>query len=146
MTGEQAKIRKLGKLRTNLLRLAYVPLAVGLAIFQLPMLAEIGPEWEIMHGVVVCMLSALCLLSIIGLFRPVTMLPILLFEVVWKILWLGLVGLPAWISGSATSDIMENLFACALVLPIIALIPWDHVSQALWAGSAPGDDRQAVTN
>lgn len=123
---------KLGRLRLNLLRLAYLPLALGLALAQLPLLAELGPDWEIMHGAVVCMLSSLCLLSFVGLFRPITMLPLLLFEVVWKVIWLALVGLPAWQIGPLDASMAETLFACALVVPIIILVPWDFVAARLW--------------
>ncbi len=122
---------ELSRLRLNLLRLAYAPLAFGLAMIQLPLLAEIGPDWEIMHGVVICMLSALCLLSFVGLFRPVAMLPLLLFEVLWKLLWLSLVGVPAWLNGPLDPSIAGNLFACALVAPIILLVPWDFVVKRL---------------
>ena len=113
--------------RLNLLRAAYAPLAIGLALIQLPLLASLGPATETMEAVVICMLSALCLLSFIGLLRPLTMLPLLLFEVLWKLLWLALVGIPAWLAGPLTESIAANLFACALVVPIILLIPWDRL-------------------
>ncbi len=117
--------------RINLLRLAYAPLVLGLAVFQLPLLAEIGTDRDIMHGIVVCMLSALCLLSIVGLFRPIAMLPLLMFEIAWKALWLVFVALPAWRAGPVPPAIAENLFAVALVVPIIALVPWDFVFRRL---------------
>lgn len=137
MTGKSISQRfELSRLRLNLLRLAYAPLVFGLALVQLPLLAELGPDWEIMHGVVICMLSALCLLSIIGLFRPILMLPLLLFEVTWKLLWLGLVGLPAWFNGPLDPSLAETFFACALVVPIVLLIPWDLVVRRLRSGSS----------
>jgi len=126
---------ELSRLRLNLLRLAYAPLAFGLAMVQLPLLTELGPDWEVMHGVVICMLSALCLLSFIGLFRPVAMLPLLLFEVLWKLLWLSFVGVPAWLNGPLDEPIAGTLFACALVVPIILLIPWDLVLRRFFSGA-----------
>lgn len=122
---------QLSRRRINLLRLAYAPLVLGLAIFQLPLLGEIGADRDIMHGIVVCMLSALCLLSIVGLFRPIAMLPLLMFEIAWKALWLVFVALPGWRAGPMPSAITENLFAVALVVPIVALIPWDFVFSKL---------------
>ena len=110
--------------RTNLLRAAYAPLAVGLAVFQLPLLTQLGPQTDVMEGFVTCMLAALCILSFIGLARPIAMLPLLLFEVAWKVLWLVLIALPAWYSGTIDETLAENLFAVALVAPIILLIPW----------------------
>ncbi len=120
----------------NLLRAAFVPLAIGLALVQLPLLASLGPATEMMDGVVTCMLSALCLLSFVGLFRPLAMLPLLLFEVLWKALWLGLVGVPAWLAGPLSESMIANLFACGLVVVIVPLIPWDRVPALLW-GEAP---------
>ncbi|MEX0343242.1 MAG: hypothetical protein AB3N06_11685 [Erythrobacter sp.] len=126
MTG-RTDVPQLAGWRRNLLRLAYAPLAFGLALVQLPMLAGLGPDRDLMDGVVTAMLSALCLLSFIGLVRPVRVLPVLLFEVVWKLLWLALVGIPAWLGGPMDAELSETFFACALVLPLMLLIPWDHV-------------------
>ena len=88
-----------------------------------------------MDGVVICMLSTLCLLSWIGLFRPLLMLPLLGVEILWKLLWLGLVALPAWRAGAMSPAISANLFACALVFPIMACVPWDFVWRKLSKGA-----------
>lgn len=130
-TADAAHDRGLGRLRLTLLRLAYVPLALGLAWFQLPQLASLGPGTQIMDGVVTSMLGALCLLSFIGLFRPIVMLPLLMFEVMWKLIWLALVGIPASMAGPLRGEMAANLFAVALIVPIIALIPWDFVFASL---------------
>ncbi len=131
MTSEQST-PQLGRLRINLLRLAYAPLALGLAVVQLPLLAEVGPDWDVMESAVTAMLSALCLLSFVGLFRPLTMLPLLLFETLWKILWLALVGIPAWFAGPLDPSIAATMFACAFVIPIVILVPWDFVIRKYW--------------
>lgn len=125
----------LGRGRLWALRFAYLLLAAGLAATQLPLLYALGPEREIMHGVVICMLSALGLLSAIGLFRPVAMLPLLGFEILWKLLWLGLVAWPAWRANTLSGDIAANLFACALVIPIIACVPWKFVVRKILQGA-----------
>lgn len=132
MSAEQATgLGGLKRWRLILLRIAYLPLAVGLALVQLPLLANLGPNSEIMGSTVICMLSALCLLSFVGLLKPIEMLPLLAFEVLWKVLWLGLVGIPAWRSGPLTPDMAESVFACALIVIIVPLVPWDFAFRRL---------------
>ena len=43
-----------------------------------------------MEGVETCMLVALSLLAVLGLRYPMKMLPILLFEIGWKFIWVRL--------------------------------------------------------
>ena len=90
-----------------------------------------------MEGVVVCLLTAMSLLAFLGLRYPVRMLPILLFEVIWKVLWIGVVAVPHLISNDLDSATREVLVNCCFVVVILAVIPWRHV----WARYArtPGD-------
>ena len=113
-------------LRLNLLRACYLLLVVGTAfafMSQLPAAAGL----PLMDGAVYALLSALGLLSIIGLFAPMRMLPLLLFEIGWKVLWLAFVALPRWQAGTVDEGTAATLFACAWVLPFVFIIPWRHV-------------------
>jgi hypothetical protein len=77
------------------------------------------------------------LLAFLGLRYPVKLLPVLLFESVCKLLWLGLMGLPNIVHGSldpATSEIAVN---SSLVILILAVIPWRYVWHIYVR--APGD-------
>ncbi len=58
---------------------------------------------------------------------PIAMLPILLFEVGWKLLWLAAVGVPHLMANDM-DPAMEKLFGNVLwvVLPL-AVTPWDYV-------------------
>jgi len=109
-----------------LMRAGYLLMGVGLALVKWPLLpdAHTMPLWE---GVTLCLLVAMSLLAFLGLRYPVTLLPLLLFESAWKLLWLGLVVLPKAIDGNvdaATSDIAVN---CSLVVVILAVTPWPYV-------------------
>ena len=55
------------------------------------------------------------------------MLPILLFEVTWKLLWLGIVALPLWLDDDLDGATRTQAGAVLWVVVIIAVIPWRHV-------------------
>jgi hypothetical protein len=113
-------------LRLNLLRGCYLLLAAGTAaafMSQLPAAATL----PLMDGAVYALLSALGLLSIIGLVTPLRMLPLLLFEIGWKLLWTGFVALPRWQTGMIDDDTVATLFAVIWVLPFLFIVPWSYV-------------------
>ncbi|MDN5796312.1 MAG: hypothetical protein L0H79_11255 [Intrasporangium sp.] len=127
---------ELSPARLNVLRAGYALMGVGLAVVRWPLLphAEDLPLYE---GVTLCLLTAMSLLALLGLRHPVRLLPLLLLETAWKLLWLGLIALPKAVAGDldpATTDIVVN---CSLVVLIIAVVPWRHVWRSLVR--APGD-------
>ncbi|MEU0096856.1 hypothetical protein [Kribbella sp. NPDC006257] len=77
-------------------------------------------------GVVVCLLTGMSLLAFVGLRYPVRMLPILLFEVTWKLLWIGVVAIPDLAADTLDDATKQVLINCSLVVLIIAVIPWRH--------------------
>lgn len=112
--------------RLHLMRAGYLLMGLGLAIVKWPLLAD-ASDLPLYEGVTLCLLTAMSLLALLGLRHPVTMLPILLFESAWKLLWLALVALPRAMAGemdAATSEIAVN---CSLVVVILAVVPWRHV-------------------
>jgi hypothetical protein len=65
------------------------------------------------------------------------MLPILLFEVGWKLTWLGVIALPLWLDNKLDGATVSKAGAVLWVVIIIAVIPWLHVlAQYVMA---PGD-------
>jgi hypothetical protein len=73
--------------RLYLLRLGYLVVAVGLALTKWPLIINHDRPWPLFEGVETCMLVALSLLAFLGLRYPLQMLPILLFELAWKLIW-----------------------------------------------------------
>lgn len=112
--------------RLNLMRVAYLEMGVGLAITRWPELLSHDP-WELMEGTVVTMLVTMSVLALIGLRYPQRMLPILLFEVGWKLLWLGTVALPLWLDGDLTGAPREQVIKILWAVVVLAVIPWRHV-------------------
>jgi hypothetical protein len=79
------------------------------------------------EGAEFCILIALALLSFLGVRYPIGMLPILMFEVMRKVLWLALVAAPLLIAGDLDGATESLLFSILFVVPIIAVTPWDFV-------------------
>ena len=124
--------------RLYLLRAYYLLIFLGLALNMWPLLLHHRPDWPLMNSVVVSMLLAVSLLSALGIRYPLHMLPVLLFELVWKSIWLLAVALPLWRAGAIGSDTMQTVVetAAGVILTPIAL-PWRY----LWENYVrkPGD-------
>ena len=55
------------------------------------------------------------------------MLPLLLFESAWKVIWLAVVALPLWTFHQMDAAAQELASQCLLVVVILVVIPWRHV-------------------
>ncbi len=113
--------------RLYVLRAAYLVLAVGLGLSVWPKLLGGVPASSVAQSVVRAMLAALSLLALIGLRYPLRMLPLLLFEITWKAIWLGVVAYPAWASGRMDADTLKTAWECIGVVIVPLLIPWRYV-------------------
>lgn len=112
--------------RINLMRAGYLVMAVGLAVTRWPLLGSAAslPAFE---GVVTALLTAMSLLAILGLRYPVQLLPLLVFESLWKVIWLAAVAVPNLVAGDVNSEIGRILASVSLVAVILVVTPWDHV-------------------
>lgn len=109
------------------LRAGYLFMAVGLAVTRGPLLVTHDRPWPLMESVVVCMLVAQSLLFFVGIRYPVQMLPLLLFETAWKLIWLTVVALPLWTAGRMDAATWATTFNCLLVVIVLAVTPWRYV-------------------
>jgi hypothetical protein len=109
------------------LRLGYLIMAVGLALTKWPLLISHSDPWPLMEGVVTCMLVALSLLAFLGLRHPLAMLPVLLFELAWKAIWVAVVALPLWAGDRLDPATTEVLTTFLVVLIVLAVVPWRYV-------------------
>lgn len=137
--------------RLNLLRACYLFVTLGIAATIWPLILNHPPGWPLMNGVVAGMMAAVSLLAALGLRYPLQMLPVLLFELLWKTIWLTSVALPLWAAGRMDPRTMTTVFECLLAVILIPLIPWDHVVRtyvtkpgARWRRSAAQADLNAA--
>ena len=112
--------------RLNLMRGGYLLMGIGTFIVKGPMLLQVSSLPPI-EGAQLCILIALALLAFLGVRYPIGMLPILMFEVLWKVLWLTLVAVPLVLGNDLNGATASLLFSILFVIPIIAVTPWDFV-------------------
>jgi hypothetical protein len=111
--------------RLYVMRALYLLLIIGGGIQFLPQL--IGHE-PTARGVIPSMLGAMWVLACFGLRYPLQMIPVLLFELLWKTIWLVDYGLPQWRAGVNTTQFTEDFKAIAIFPVIVILvIPWGYV-------------------
>lgn len=120
-------MQPLSPFRLNLLRLGYAIIGLGLCATIWPAILDPAHHWAPMNGVVTSMLGALGLLALLGLRHPLAMLPLMLFELGWKIIWLLRIALPLYASDQLDGANLENALICLPILAFIPIIPWRHV-------------------
>ena len=114
--------------RLYVLRAAYLLIVVGLAATIWPSLVSHTAAWPLMNSVVAALLGGVSLLALIGLRYPLQMLPILIFELVWKLIWLVAVALPLWLAGQIDPRTMQTVIDClfgVILMPVV--LPWRYV-------------------
>lgn len=125
-------------LRLYLLRAMYAFIAVGLAITRWPELLERPASLSHMDTVVTSILGAVSLLALLGIRYPIRMLPVLIFELLWKVVWVALWGLPRWAAGDLDAAGEEILVNCLVGIVLVPLVmPWGYVRDRYMR--APGD-------
>jgi hypothetical protein len=115
--------------RLYVLRAMYLFIVGGLAVFLWPEVINPDRHWGISQGQASCMLAAFSLMCVLGLRYPVQMLPVLLWEVTWKTLWLGIVPLPQWWAGRLDPALAGQVFAVGMVVIVYAAVPWGYVAR-----------------
>lgn len=83
--------------------------------------------WDPIDAVAWCVWAAFATLAGLGIARPLKMLPIVLLEIFYKVLWLGLVAYPLWSKGALAGSPAEEITLEFLwvLLPIVA-VPWGY--------------------
>jgi hypothetical protein len=110
--------------RLYLLRAGYLLLVVGLGLTIWP---EILHHPLSMHSATPSLLGGLSLMALLGLRYPVQMLPMLLFELTWKTIWMLAVALPLWRAGQLTGEALEIAQNCSVAVVFFFIVPWGYV-------------------
>ena len=111
----------------HLLRAMYALVVFGLASIVWPQFFNRTQPWPLAVGVKSCMLVAFSLLALLGLRYPLQMLPILLWELIWKMVWLSAIAAPLWLAGRMDEGTQGTAIECSLVVLVALVIPWRYV-------------------
>ena len=118
---------KVSSLRLYLLRALYLLIAVGLGVQMWPAIIFHVGGMMLPRGILTCMLWALSVLAVLAIRYPLQMLPLLFFEMTWKVAWLLTVALPRWSTGRMDPGTAETAFACLMVAIVPIIVPWSYV-------------------
>lgn len=120
-------VSEVSTLRLYLLRAMYAFIAVGLSLTIWPQIVS-PPFTADAKSVIRALLGALAVLSIIGVRYPLKMLPLLMFELLWKVIWIAASAFPMWLGPGLDAYASETLFACLIGVVLVPLvIPWGYV-------------------
>jgi hypothetical protein len=129
-------MQEVSLIRLYVLRAMYLFIVLGLGTFLWPEIIDPHHQWTIIEGQAKCMLAAFSLLCLLGIRYPLQMLPILLWECLWKTLWLAIVPLPQWLAGHLDDSLKPSVFACSMVVLVYLAVPWPYVARQYFRTSA----------
>jgi hypothetical protein len=124
--------------RLYLLRAMFLLIAVGQGSQTWSAILHHARPWDFWHGVGMSFLGALTALCLLGVRYPVKMIPLLVFELGWKLLWVLAVWLPLWLTHRVDADTADNFLGIFLGVVLVPLVlPWGYVLRSYVA--APAD-------
>lgn len=112
--------------RLYVLRACYAILAAGQGSIQVPAFLH-HAHWTQASAAAHSFLLALALLSIVGIRYPLGMLPLLVYELLWKMIWLCGIALPLWAANQVDADTRHSFFEIAPVVILFPLLPWGYI-------------------
>ena len=123
----RATILEVSLFRLYTLRAAYFVMAAGLGVYIWPAVIHHTNEFAAAQGVRIALLAGLGATAALGLRYPVQMLPVLLFELIWKTIYLTAFALPLWSAHEINAATAEDIKAVLMAVVFIPLIPWRYV-------------------
>ena len=86
-------------------------------------------QWESLQGVAFSFWAAFSTLAILGILHPLKMIPLLLVQIFYKLIWLIIVAYPLWLANQLTGSSAQGLTEINLKSIVVDLlvIPWPYV-------------------
>ena len=117
-----------------LLRLLFLLVVIFVASDSWSAILKHEGPWDHVRAAAMCMWAAYSVLAIFGLFQPLRWLPLVLFEIFYKVVWLVIVAYPLWSTNQLAGSPAEGMTHAFLwvILPIVA-VPWGYAFRTyLW--------------
>jgi len=119
---------ELSLFRLYVLRAMYLLIGLAQGSQTWPAIVHHTKPWDLWHGVGMSFLGALTALSLLGVRYPVRMLPLLIFELAWKVLWVLAAWLPLWLAHSVDADTADSFTQIIFGVVLVPLVlPWGYV-------------------
>ncbi len=118
----------LSQVRLYAMRLVYLLIAIGLGSGAWSTIIDPGANLNRLDGVAYSFWAAFSALALLGVRFPIQMLPLLLLQLFYKLIWFTAVAYPLWSSGELNpmTDRMVRIFGLAVFFDLI-VIPWPWV-------------------
>jgi hypothetical protein len=83
--------------------------------------------WQPIPGIAYSFLAAFSLLAILGVIHPLKMIPLLLIQFTYKLIWSIIVAYPIWSANQLqSSDQLTNIMVKGVIIDLF-IIPWLYV-------------------
>lgn len=113
--------------RINTMRFLFLLMATFMGSFVWYRILFQSADQPLQWGLAKSMLGALALMSLLGVRYPLQMLPLMLYEIAWKTIWLTLIALPAWLSGKWNLEFQGLFNDCIGIVIAYFIVPWRYV-------------------
>ena len=115
------------RINIYLLRLLYGLMFLFLGIDSWTHILTFKGSWDPVEAAAWCVWASYSVLSVLGIIHPLKMLPLVLLEILYKVLWLVVVAYPLWSTNQLTGSPAEEMtYAFSWVALAIIAVPWKY--------------------
>jgi hypothetical protein len=118
-----------------LLRMFYFLMAAFVATDSWKAIINHEGPWDRFHAMAICVWAAYATLGVFGLIHPLKMLPIMIFMIFYKSLWLIVVAYPLWRTSTLADSPAAEMAGVFMMVPFTMIaVPWVYVfkNYVLW--------------
>lgn len=127
-TPDDSKYEGVRPINIFLLRVFYFLMAAYVATWAWSSILRHEGPWDPYRAVAYCVWAIYPTMALLGLVHPLRMLPIMIFMIGYKVLWLIVVAYPLWRVGALEGSPAEQIASGFLGVPIAILaVPWGYV-------------------